>query len=506
MERRYRKCEEPGHTMKGPQTKWQHLQTCQHKRVDTVVLPSTLDHKIYKDEAVFPLAPHRPVRPERDERTPRTCAGVPNPHIIPIFHIITSPSAVMPLSGLSPVGCVCVLSLCILLPSPGHCGPVPPPEERRSAPGVEDDVAVQEVLGQFLEVLNWTDQGPRPRPRSGRTEAPEYMLELYNRFANDRSAAPSPNIIRSFRNEDHASHGVTIKSLRTHRLLFNISVPQQERVVSAELRLHMLLKTDSRQRIGAGWKVSVFGAQHDGRCRNAEGERDPLASKHVRRKNSGWEVFDMTNAVQHWKKVNNVTPRLEVRIENLHAFKNTDERPVVDLDVDRDPDGKLEPALIVFSDDTSENHRGGRNELQWLNQRWTDKNQDEALSTQTRSNLIYDDGPRVRRSAKTEDCRKAEMYVDFKDIGWDSFILAPAGYQAFTCRGACNYPLAREVTPTKHAIVQTLLNLKSPQKAAQACCVPTELKPISLLYENENGVVVLNNKYEGMVVKECGCR
>ncbi|XP_073689575.1 bone morphogenetic protein 10-like [Garra rufa] len=283
----------------------------------------------------------------------------------------------------------------------------------------------------------------------------------------------------------HTSHGIISKSLRTHRLLFNISVPQQERIVSAELRLHMHLKTDSRQRIGAGWKVNIFG-----RCGNAEGERDPLASKHVRRKNSGWEVLDLTKAVQHWKKLNAVNPTLEVRIENLHAFKNTNEWPVIDLDVDRDPDGKHEPVLIVFSDDTSENRRDG----------------DEAPSTRTRSSLVYEDGPRVRRSAKTEDCRKAEMYVDFKDIGWDSFILAPAGYQAFTCRGACNYPLVREVTPTKHAIVQTLLNLKSPQKAAQACCVPTELKPISLLYENENGVVVLNNKYEGMVVKECGCR
>ncbi len=62
--------------MKGPQTKWQHLQTCQHKRVDTVVLPSTLDHKIHKDKAVFPLAAHRAVRPKTDGRT---CAGVPNP-------------------------------------------------------------------------------------------------------------------------------------------------------------------------------------------------------------------------------------------------------------------------------------------------------------------------------------------------------------------------------------------------------------------------------------------
>lgn len=49
---------------KGPQTKWQHLQTCQHKRVDNVVLPSIPDHKIHKDEAVFLLAPHQPVRAE----------------------------------------------------------------------------------------------------------------------------------------------------------------------------------------------------------------------------------------------------------------------------------------------------------------------------------------------------------------------------------------------------------------------------------------------------------
>uniref|UniRef100_A0A8C2DBS2 Bone morphogenetic protein 10, like n=1 Tax=Cyprinus carpio TaxID=7962 RepID=A0A8C2DBS2_CYPCA len=447
----------------------------QHKRVDSVVLPSTLHHEIHKDEAVFPLAPHRAVRPKRHGRT---CAGVPDPHIILILHIITSPSAVMPVSG-----CVCVLSLCVLLPS-----------LVRPAPGVVDEVDMQEVLGQFLQVLNWTDQGPRPRPR---TEPPEYMLELYERFTSDRSAAPSANIVRSFRSEEHTSHG---ESLRTHRLLFNISVPRHERVVSAELRLHVLLKTDSQQRTGAGWRVSVFEGRY---------ERDPLASKHVHRRESGWEVFDMTNAVQHWRKINTVTPSLEIRIENLQAFRNTNDWPVLDLDVDGNPDGKHEPALIVFSDDTSDIHQEARSELKRKeNQHWRDESegQDEALLTQTRSNLIYDDGPRVRRSAKRENCRKAEMYVDFKDIGWDSFVLAPSGYQAFTCRGACNYPLTREVTPTKHAIVQTLLNLKSPQRAAQACCVPTELKPISLLYENENGVVVLNNKYEGMVVKECGCR
>ncbi len=118
---------------------------------------------------------------------------------------LASPSAVMPVSGLSGAGCVWVLSLCVLLLSSGRCDPVPSPEERRSAPGVVDEMDMQEVLGQFLQVLNWTDQGPRPRPRS---EPPEYMLELYNRFNNDHSAAPSANIIRSFRNEGEEAQSV----------------------------------------------------------------------------------------------------------------------------------------------------------------------------------------------------------------------------------------------------------------------------------------------------------
>ncbi|KAG1927562.1 bone morphogenetic protein 10-like [Pimephales promelas] len=365
-----------------------------------------------------------------------------------------------------------VLGLCVLLLSSGRCGPIP---------RAVDSVDMQEVLGQFLHMLNLTDPGPGLKPRSSRTKPPEYMLELYNRFATERSATPSANIVRSFRNEDHTSS----KSLRTHRLLFNLSVPQQERVVSAELRLHTLLARDSTQHVGSGWKVSVFdthrGARYD------TGERDPLASRHVHREDSGWEVFDMTNAVQHWRKLNIVTPRLEVHVENLNAFRNAN----VDLYIDKNPDGQHEPVLIVFSDDQNERRM---------------MEEDNELRTDEEQVRLNNGVSRVRRGADAEDCKRAEMYVDFKDIHWDSFVLAPSGYQAFTCRGVCNYPLAREVTPTTHAIIQTLLNFKSPQRASKACCVPTELKPISLLYENENGVVVLNNKYEGMVVKECGCR
>ncbi|KAI7793530.1 putative bone morphogenetic protein 10-like, partial [Triplophysa rosa] len=448
------------------------------------------------------------------------------------------------LSGVSRVGYVCTLSLWVLfLSSRGQCSPIPSPEVQRSMPvdvllKPDDNVDMQKIVGQFLHMINFTDQGPKQRPRDARVEPPEYMLEVFKRFASDRSAMPSANIVRSFKNEDHSTPTVMRKSFRTHPLQFNISVPQHERVVTAELRLYTLLKRDPWHHIGAGWKVTVFEMQRSVHCRNAEdvsdraGERDlcgiqELASRHVRRKDSGWEVFDLTNAVQNWRRSRNLTPRLEVHIEHLNRDDaaihsgNTNEwngPRSVELDIDRNLNGKHEPALIIYSDDHSEEsgklkHMAEEeNELPGISGRWMDEDedeeaeQDEALLMQMRSNAIYHNGPRVRRSAKVEYCKRTEMYVDFKDIGWDSWVVAPAGYQAFTCRGVCSYPLASDVTPTKHAIIQTLLNLKSPQKAAKACCVPTKLDPISLLYQNQNGVVVLKHKYEGMVVAECGCR
>jgi len=79
-------------------------------------------------------------------------------------------------------------------------------------------------------------------------------------------------------------------------------------------------------------------------------------------------------------------------------------------------------------------------------------------------------------------------------------------WQAYECTGRCYFPLSDHLTPTKHAIVQTLLNANYPRKAGRACCVPTRLDPISILYVDDQGTVTYKYKYDGMVVAECGCR
>lgn len=350
---------------------------------------------------------------------------------------------------------------------------------------------------------------------------------------------------------------VGVGGARRHPLLFNVSIPRHEHITAAELRLYTLVQTDRHLYAGVDRKVTIYEVEPRDWSGNTTNEKTArgdtfhgvqdrtelveLASRQVYGTDNGWEAFDLTNAVQRWRRSEgDTTRRLEVHIssigdnENVQGTKNnsTDKSPPEgDMRIENNSEEKHKPLLIVFSDDRSSDHRDDRRELNEmidhetsnavlqndmktdLDGMWGELGEDgdggdpdEEDLIQMRSNLIYDTASRIRRNAKGNHCKKQSLYVEFKDIGWDSWILAPYGYDAFECTGVCSYPLTKHVTPTKHAIVQTLVNINSPQKAAQACCVPTKLDPISLLYLDDTGVVTYKYKYEGMVVAECGCR
>ncbi|XP_030625866.1 bone morphogenetic protein 10 [Chanos chanos] len=444
------------------------------------------------------------------------------------------------------------LSLCgLLLPCWGQSSPITSPREGRKVPGEGnavdpsgleqyEDMDMHEFLGQFFYMFNLTEPGPRPRPPATRLEPPEYMLELYNRFANDRSAEPSANIVRSFKNEGSSFHGVMSRGVKTHPLLFNVSLPHHEHVILSELHLYLLVQQHRHRHARVNCKITIFERGEGelwrmrGTSRKDEADLEDveeLASKYANVKDGGWEVLDLTDAVHRWRKSESTTHWLEVRIENLNADGNESQMKgdeyenmaLADLDVDRSPGGKHTPVLIIFSDDQSKDHREEKRRLNGMiteetalrgdSDKWEtageedeEQQNEEGHLTQVRSNPIYDNTPRIRRHAAGDHCKRRSMYVEFKDIGWDKWILAPPGYEAYECKGVCSFPLPPEVTPTRHAMIQVLANLKSPQKVTKPCCVPTKLDPISLLYQNDNGVVTYEHKYEGMVVAECGCR
>lgn len=102
-------------------------------------------------------------------------------------------------------------------------------------------------------------------------------------------------------------------------------------------------------------------------------------------------------------------------------------------------------------------------------------------------------------------CHRRRLHVNFKEMGWDDWIIAPLEYDAYHCDGACDFPIRSHLEPTNHAIIQTLINSMDPESTPPTCCVPTRLSPISILYiDSANNVVY--KQYEDMVVESCGCR
>nr|XP_025044199.1 growth/differentiation factor 6 [Pelodiscus sinensis] len=100
---------------------------------------------------------------------------------------------------------------------------------------------------------------------------------------------------------------------------------------------------------------------------------------------------------------------------------------------------------------------------------------------------------------------KKPLPVNFKELGWDDWIIAPLEYEAHHCEGVCDFPLRSHLEPTNHAIIQTLMNSMDPGATPPSCCVPTKLTPISILYIDAGNNVVYK-QYEDMVVESCGCR
>ncbi|NWR57454.1 GDF6 factor, partial [Bucorvus abyssinicus] len=59
-------------------------------------------------------------------------------------------------------------------------------------------------------------------------------------------------------------------------------------------------------------------------------------------------------------------------------------------------------------------------------------------------------------------CSKKPLHVNFKELGWDDWIIAPLEYEAHHCEGVCDFPLRSHLEPTNHAIIQTLMNSMDP--------------------------------------------
>ncbi|XP_072551117.1 bone morphogenetic protein 16 [Salminus brasiliensis] len=385
-------------------------------------------------------------------------------------------------------------------------------------------------LAQTIQNLLLTRLGlqSHPNPRPGAL-VPQYLLDLYRFHTEQYHLIEDPdfsypskhvqgaNTVRSFHHavsSDLPNPGD--KKGRIH-MAFNLSsIPSSENVVSAELRFQ-------RGEMGHSSKphtvtLYLFGGTTDSdptMLHSRQLTRDPKNRK-------SWEVFplegELFQKLSDWSGsmsfILEVTPdnsshpveeevdsegHLRVRRsagQDEHSW--TRQRPLL---VTYSHDGRSEP-LVPFGKRTPRGRRGGsrvRNgRVQGSEAGWR--------AGWTERRVKRNGGGRsakLKRLSRAR-CRRHPLYVDFKDVGWNKWIVAPTGYDAFFCLGECRFPLADHMNSSSHAMVQTLLNSVN-GAVPRACCVPTALSPIALLYLDQDEHVVLKN-YQDMVVEGCGCR
>lgn len=113
---------------------------------------------------------------------------------------------------------------------------------------------------------------------------------------------------------------------------------------------------------------------------------------------------------------------------------------------------------------------------------------------------------RTKRSTDCHDgsdhCCRMPLYVNFTDIGWDKWIVAPRGYHAYHCIGSCD--VAFDPERNFHSQILEAHRLRNPYSRVQPCCFPKRFSPMQLIYMDPDSNIV-DAVLPNMVVEECGC-
>ncbi|XP_051943958.1 inhibin beta A chain-like [Hippocampus zosterae] len=203
-----------------------------------------------------------------------------------------------------------------------------------------------------------------------------------------------------------------------------------------------------------------------------QAERDaPVSEKMVDTRRSGWHVLAVPRCVQSWLDRGDGPLRLGL---SCPLCAGAGAAPVLSS---AGGDQSHRPFLMVAL-------RAG----------------EEAARRRTARSLECD--------GKTRTCCKQQFYVSFQDIGWSDWIIAPSGYHANYCEGDCPNHMASvggsALSFHTAVINQYRMRGSGPFQNVKSCCVPTRLRAMSMLYFDDEQMIVKKD-IRDMIVDQCGC-
>ncbi|KAM4748987.1 bone morphogenetic protein 7-like [Rhinophrynus dorsalis] len=377
----------------------------------------------------------------------------------------------------------------------------------------------REIQKEILSILGLQHR-PRPCLPEKQKSAPLFMMDLYNAMNVEEEAIEDPSY---FNKPFYAIEESPLTSLQDNSFLadadmvmsfvnlvendkefdkkfyrkefkFDLTeIPIGEEVTAAEFRIYKEFIQNNET-----FKITIYQVlqKHPGRDSNLF----QLDSQTIWGTEKGWLTFDITATSNHW--VVNPQHNLGLQLSIESKDRQSVNPSFVGLTGRNGPQDK-QPFMVAFFKSTEILIRSIRSAS---NKHW---NQERAKVFKENEHLppanITEGIVSSKRSGYLKQaCKKHELYVSFRDLGWQDWIIAPEGYAAYYCDGECAFPLNSYMNATNHAIVQTLVHFINPETVPKPCCTPTELNGISVLYFDDSSNVILK-KYRNMVVQACGC-
>ncbi|CAH1775818.1 unnamed protein product [Owenia fusiformis] len=373
----------------------------------------------------------------------------------------------------------------------------------------------KEMQHEILTLLGLHHR-PKPLNHGKDKSAPQFMLDLYESMHGDDDEDETKDINEADANQgklqhfnvtreniqfinhadmimsfvNHVKHDHRVRHATDERFYFDFSeVTVQEEITGAELRL---FKQPSLVNKSEYYMLLVYRVIH-GRS-DEDRELKLEFNKTISDTYEGWIDLNITGAAISWQVFPHTNMGLLLRIFD---DKGDEVKPhsmgIVGRSGDEDKQGF---AVAFFKTPTELHSRRTRSVKKRQRQ------EKDAAPEVSYADEPWNFAKQPHRSQRS--CQRKRLYVSFRSLGWQDWIIAPDGYAAFYCNGDCSFPMNAHMNATNHAIVQTLVHLMDPFKIPKPCCAPTRLSAISVLYFDDNSNVILK-KYRNMVVRACGC-
>lgn len=362
-------------------------------------------------------------------------------------------------------------------------------------PNLEDNELTKELNKAFwLDVLGMNHEPVNiRRPKVEKRSAPAYLMNVYsnvvtkltlnytnfNLTSYDLEKAKETNMIVSY-NADK------ILQDSMQRLWYNVTTNDSqdsyiEDLSSADLRLYRDISLVSEEFQGLRFNITVY--------RYKKAKLDYINSVIVEADYQGWIVIDITSCVQWWTDYPEDNEGLKLvvtpmRMDNLVQYIQLEDIGVSGFD------GEPEKfAFVVGYFKTTLNRQDFLGSFRHKRSASTE------LNFLERKVLKY----------REKRCQLTSMYVNFNEIGYSDWIIAPNGIEANDCIGRCDYPFGDKVDVSMHAFLKSLVKLHRLSKLMVVRCRPIKYSPANILYLSDDSKTVFR-KVENFSATACGCR